>query len=213
MTLLKFIFWDLGGVVVDLDFQGMMREALEKFNISQSDLLPLIHEEFKMPPSHYSLTEKAVAGLLTKEEYIAGIKESLNGKINEPDIEYLLQRVLTREKYATVALIQKLSKNGIHQACMSNIDQIHWERIQMFPSINGLFDKKFLSFEQKLVKPHMAAFDRILEMLACKKDELIFIDDREDNIQSAHHYGIDAIQFIDHASLYTALAERGLPVQ
>lgn len=206
----RLMVWDLGGVVVDLDFQGMLCEAAQRFDIAETDLLPLIREEFKTPSSGYSLTEKAVAGLITGKSYIAGLKDALGNRINEQDIEGLLQRVLVGENSDTVSLIRRLSENGVRHACMSNIDETHWNKIKTFPSIDGLFEKKFLSFEQKLVKPHANAFDRVLEMLGCDKEGIIFIDDREDNIQSAKNYGIDAIQFVDHVSLRTALAKRGL---
>ncbi len=61
----QWVVWDLGGVVIELDFHGMIDDAINKFNINRLELLPLIREEFNTPISQYSLTEKAVAGLIT----------------------------------------------------------------------------------------------------------------------------------------------------
>ncbi|MGP5711753.1 hypothetical protein ACTXPD_07065, partial [Vreelandella alkaliphila] len=101
MKVPQWIVWDLGGVVVELDFSGMMEDATEKFNIDKSELLPLIREEFKVPPSSYSLTEKAVAGLITKEIYISEIKSAISNDVSECEIESLLKRILIDEKNET----------------------------------------------------------------------------------------------------------------
>ncbi|MCC5903433.1 MAG: HAD hydrolase-like protein [Halomonas sp.] len=210
MKVPQWVVWDLGGVVVELDFRGMMEDATEKFNIDKSELLPLIREEFRVSPSNYSLTEKAVAGLITKEVYISEIKSAISNDISECEIENLLKRILVGEKQETVLLIKKLAQRGFRQACMSNIDQAHWEKIQSFPNVNNLFEKKFLSFERKLVKPDFEAFFKMLEFLGCDKDDVIFIDDREDNVKSARGSGIDAILFKSHIKLMEGFLARGL---
>lgn len=210
MKVPQWIVWDLGGVVVELDFSGMMEDATEKFNIDKSELLSLIREEFKVSPSSYSLTEKAVAGLITKEIYISEIKSAISSDVPEYEIESLLKRVLVGEKNETVLLIKKLARHGFRQACMSNIDQTHWEKIQSFPNVDNLFEKKFLSFEHKLVKPKADAFFKMLEILGCDRDEVVFIDDREDNVKSARDSGIDGIVFENHAQLLKDFSARGL---
>lgn len=210
MKVPQWVVWDLGGVVIDLDFQGMMDDAIEKFNIDKSELLPLIYEEFNVPPSDYSLTEKAVAGLMAKEDYIYEIKSAISNDISECEIEGLLKRILVGEKKETVLLIKELARCGFRQACMSNIDKAHWERIQSFPNVDNLFEKKFLSFEHKVVKPNADAFFKMLEFLGCDKDDVIIIDDREDNVKSANNNGIDAILYKNHAKLLLDFSTRGL---
>jgi len=210
MNVPQWVVWDLGGVVVELDFHGMMAEASEKFDIDKSELLPLIREEFKASLSNYSLTEKAVAGLITKEVYIYEIKSAISSDVSENDIEGLLRRVLIGEKNETVSLIKKLTQRGFRQACMSNIDQAHWEKIQSFPNVDNLFEKKFLSFEHNAVKPNFKTFFKMLEFLDCDKEDIIFIDDREDNVKSANDIGIDAVLFKNHSKLLEDFASRGI---
>ncbi|MDQ7728940.1 HAD family hydrolase [Halomonas sp. SpR8] len=210
MKVPQWVVWDLGGVVIDLDFRGMMDDATEKFNIDKSELLPLIREEFNVSPSNYSLTEKAVAGLITKKDYIYEIKSAISSDISEREIESLLKRILVGEKDETVLLIKLLSQRGFRQACMSNIDQTHWEKIQSFPNVDNLFEKKFLSFEHKVVKPNADAFFKMLEFLGCGKDDIVFIDDREDNVKSANDNDIDAVLFKNHTKLLEDFTTRGL---
>lgn len=210
MKVPQWVVWDLGGVVVELDFRGMMEDATTKFNIDKSELLPLIREEFKVSPSSYSLTEKAVAGLITKEDYISEIKSSISNDVSECEIESLLKRILVGEKNETVLLIKRLTQSGLRQACMSNIDQTHWEKIQSFPNVDSLFEKRFLSFEHKVVKPNADSFIQMLEFLGCDRDDVVFIDDRKDNVNSARDSGIDGIVFENHAQLLKDLSARGL---
>lgn len=193
--MIKWIIWDLGGVVINLNIKNVSDLLQNKYLLKEEELSFLMREEFRVDIEHYSPTEMAVAGLIDKHEYLTEIEKKLAYKVNKYEIEQIINSILIGENNDTIDIIKKINSLGKSQACMSNVDNLHWERILKFPNVSYLFEKKFLSFEQKLVKPHAAAYSRLLDIIDCPAQECIFIDDRKDNIDAALIMGFDAIQF------------------
>ena len=56
------------------------------------------------------------------------------------------------------------------------------------------YDYVFLSFELGMKKPDMEIFNKVQSMLPFKKEDILFIDDRLDNIESANKMGWNTLQ-------------------
>ena len=59
------------------------------------------------------------------------------------------------------------------------------------------FDGTLVSAEEKLAKPNPAIYERLFEKFHLKAEECFFIDDRQDNIDSAKGCGMDGYCFAD----------------
>lgn len=79
---------------------------------------------------------------------------------------------------------------------LSNTNNIHWQfalnNIFNLPGygINDLFDKVYLSFELKMVKPDLSIFDFVLKDADICAQETLFIDDSKTNCMAAEELGI-----------------------
>ena len=67
---------------------------------------------------------------------------------------------------------------------------------QEIPGIE-YFDGTLVSAEEKLAKPNPAIYERLFEKFHLKAEECFFIDDRQDNIDSAKGCGMDGYCFAD----------------
>jgi putative hydrolase of the HAD superfamily len=208
----NWIVWDLGGVVIELNFDGALLEVQRSAGVDIESLRSALREEFCTPPSGYSVTEKAVSGRITGNEYIRAICDALGQSVSAQQIKAILQEILVGEKQEQIDLITELSALGLRQACMSNVDEVHWEKIAGMPNITKIFERKFLSFKEMLVKPEKAAFVRMCEILECNPEGLIFIDDRIRNVKAAQQFGITSILFSDHELLRSDLKTLGLAI-
>lgn len=56
-------------------------------------------------------------------------------------------------------------------------------------------DKIFVSYELGLLKPNKAIYQSVLEKLNAKPEEVIFIDDKRENVEAAKSLGINGIVF------------------
>jgi putative hydrolase of the HAD superfamily len=74
----------------------------------------------------------------------------------------------------------------------------------------GDFDHCTWSYSLKLAKPEAAIYYHAAEGLRTPPANILFIDDREENIAAAISTGMQAIQYGDHASFEHDMQARGL---
>lgn len=60
------------------------------------------------------------------------------------------------------------------------------------------FDKRYIftSYQMHLLKPDKRIFERLVEQLDCRPDEICFIDDKLKNVDAARSVGINAYQYL-----------------
>jgi putative hydrolase of the HAD superfamily len=93
----------------------------------------------------------------------------------------------------TEALMKELKAAGYLLGILSNVpyEFLAWAKknspVFSLPHI-GLY-----SCEVNLVKPEEAIYRKLLSMLVVEADELVFFDDKEENIAGAKALGIEAI--------------------
>jgi putative hydrolase of the HAD superfamily len=112
---------------------------------------------------------------------------------------------------AMVRWVQQLQRSGWKTGILSNICStlVEW-MLQNFLWLKG-FTHCCWSCELKLVKPEREIFVRTVTALGVKPEEVLFLDDREENVEGAKAAGLHAIQFTTLEALTPKLAEYGVP--
>jgi putative hydrolase of the HAD superfamily len=117
-----------------------------------------------------------------------------------------------RLQAGTVALVQDLAEAGHPLALLSNAPG------ELAAAISGLpvathFGHLIFSCQLKLAKPDPRCYTRALARLGAGPDEVIFIDDRAENVAAAAAMGLSSVHFTSPDETRTAvtwrLAERG----
>lgn len=106
-------------------------------------------------------------------------------------------------------LVKELRAKKIPVALLSNIDK----RRARFIRESGLyepFDPCLLSCEIAIEKPDPRAYAFLLAELKLPAHDVVFIDDRPENIEAAKKIGLDAILFTSEQQVRTALTQRGI---
>lgn len=107
------------------------------------------------------------------------------------------------------ALVDQLKEQKIPVALLSNID----ERLSKLIRDFGLYDPFnpcLLSCEIGIEKPDLKAYELLLTKLNLQAKEVIFVDDRPENIESAKTIGLDVILFESEQQLRNELSRRGV---
>lgn len=107
------------------------------------------------------------------------------------------------------ALVEELRGLNIPVALLSNIDERLSKLIREF-GLYKPFDPCLLSCDIGMEKPDPRAYELLLKELHLPATEVIFIDDRQENIEAAKKLGLDAILFESEPQLRKELAKRGL---
>lgn len=105
------------------------------------------------------------------------------------------------------ALIDQLKEQQIPVALLSNIDERLSKLIRDF-GLYEPFNPCLLSCEIGIEKPDLKAYELLLTELNLPAKEVIFIDDRPENIEAAKAVGLDAILFQSEQQLREELSKR-----
>lgn len=74
----------------------------------------------------------------------------------------------------------------------SNTDPVHWARIaEQLPSLCGAA-QRCSSFHVGAAKPDASYYQRAVAVLGLRPDEILFVDDRAENVAAARAHGVDA---------------------
>lgn len=113
------------------------------------------------------------------------------------------------QRPASVALVAGLAAGGVRLAVLSNAPEDTAQAVSGLP-VAAHFEHLIFSCYLKLAKPDPECFRAALAVLQAEPAEVIFLDDRPDNVAAAASLGIRSIRFTDAAAARTDLARYGL---
>jgi putative hydrolase of the HAD superfamily len=110
---------------------------------------------------------------------------------------------------AMVALVEDLAAAGHRLALLSNAPAEVAGAVTALP-VTALFEHCAFSCFLGSAKPDLACYRRVLGLLGAAPGEVVFLDDRAENVASAASLGIQAVRFTGPAQARDALARRGI---
>jgi putative hydrolase of the HAD superfamily len=144
----------------------------------------------------WSLRGNYDRGTISAKEYFKTVLSSLAVFMDEKSIEEIIEIDTNSWKNInteTEALMKEIKAAGYLVGILSNVpsDFLAWARKNLpvfsLPHI-GLY-----SCDVNLVKPEEAIYRKLLSMSGVEADELVFFDDKAENIKGAEAIGIKAI--------------------
>ena len=186
---IKNIVFDLGGVLIDLDFKSAINGLQKAGFTNVKEQLQAFDRE--------GIFQKFELGEISADEFRASIRENSNVSLTDEEVDSLWNLMLLEIPREKLELILDLrSKYMVY--LLSNTNSIHWDYVckNAFNyrgfRVNDYFEKTFLSFEMHLAKPDKAIFEKMLEDANLLAEETLFIDDLEANCKAAEEVGIHA---------------------
>ncbi len=108
----------------------------------------------------------------------------------------------------SLMIVKTLQNQGYQTAMLSDVTQYQAQIIRKM-GYYDLFNPVLLSYAIGVKKPNPEAFKILLNKLELDASYVLFIDDRNENVEAAKKLGIDSIQFIDPQQLKEELGRRG----
>lgn len=116
----------------------------------------------------------------------------------------------TRLNTPMVEWAQRLQAAGIRTGILSNIgDAMADGLLRKFDWLSA-FDHHVWSYQLLLAKPEAAIYAAAAEGLKTPPAQILFIDDKGENIDAALAFGMQAIQYSDHPAFLHEMESRGL---
>ena len=104
--------------------------------------------------------------------------------------------VVTVEMPGMRDLLTRLKANGYRLYGLTNWSNVVYDVIEKF-DILSMMDDRLISSEELLIKPDVAIYNRLCEKFGLIKEECLFTDDRQINIDGARAAGMPAVLFTD----------------
>lgn len=115
----------------------------------------------------------------------------------------------TRLNEPMVSWAQRLQRAGIRTGILSNIgDAMADGLLNKFDWLQD-FHHCVWSYRLRVAKPEAAIYKAAAEGLATPAENILFLDDKVENIQAAHAAGMNAIQYADHDSFEREMVAHG----
>jgi putative hydrolase of the HAD superfamily len=115
----------------------------------------------------------------------------------------------TQPNQAMIDWAAALQSAGIKTGILSNIgDAMEAGIVARFPWIADFTHRTF-SHRLGIAKPDAAIYQHAAEGLGVPTGEILFVDDREENVAAARAAGMHAIQYIDHADFLQQMQAAG----
>lgn len=194
-TTFKNIIFDLGGVILNIDYQ-LTSKAFKDLGIQNFD-------ELYSQARQNNLFDDLETGKISAENFRNEIRKMSGLNIDDDKLNNAWNAMLLDLPKERVDLLFELSKK--HRIfLLSNTNIIHFENFRasifekfkedVFPKI---FEKVYYSFEIGFRKPDENCFQFVLNDAQILPNETLFIDDSIQHIKSANQLGIQTIHLIN----------------
>lgn len=199
--LIRAVIFDLGGVIVPLDFSSAYA-AIEA-------LCPYTASEIARRIRSSGLVEKYETGQLNSESFVAQLSALLELHVTYRQFRELWSKLFLPDPLIPESLFAELSSR-YPLILLSNTNELHFENIRArFPLIRH-FQHLVLSYQVGAAKPSRRIYEEAIARAGCRAEECFYTDDVPAYVEGAKQAGIDAVRFLDFAQLEGELRARGI---
>ena len=187
MRSIKNIIFDLGGVILNIDF----KKTNDAFH-----LLGL--ENFSQHINQFHITDLFLnyeTGQIDDMEFIDSVAKLSSKPMPEDKIVEAWNALLLDFPKERIDLLKKI-KSQYRTFLLSNTNSIHLKEFQerlhneQGVYLEDLFERAYYSHVVKLRKPNADIFELVLKENNLEPSETLFIDDTESNFEEAKNLGI-----------------------
>jgi glucose-1-phosphatase len=190
---IKNILFDLGGVILDIDFENTSK-AFRKMGLKN-------FEDLYAQCLNNDLFIKLETGLVSPDNFRKEIKKMSDKPISDNEIDDAWNSMIIGFPPENIRLLMKL-KGTFKTFLISNTNKIHFQFYNRMliekhgvAGISDLFMKDYYSHNTGLRKPDKDFFNLVLNENKLQPSETLFIDDTMINIESAQSLGINTFLF------------------
>ena len=109
----------------------------------------------------------------------------------------------------TLSILESIDSD-YRLAILSNTNELHWPRITGKFGLSPHFERIYSSHLLHLAKPDPAIFEYVLKDMQVEPVRVLFLDDNQQNVESARQLGINSMQVEGHEQVRDALIQTGV---
>jgi len=200
MSQIKNLIFDLGGVLLNIDFRKTY-EAFEK--IGCNDVDGIMKKAFSA--GFYIDFEK---GLIDADDFTQKMLEICNFCTDAAGFTACWNALLLDFPPKRIEILKKLGTK-YRLFLLSNTNLIHYRQYnrqfaEQFnePSLDSMFETAYFSHEMGLRKPDIAIYNAVIKQSNLIAEETLFVDDMEENHANAKKAGLETCLIVQNSNFY-----------
>jgi glucose-1-phosphatase len=197
---IEVVVFDVGGVLVELEgVKSILEWSLGRFSIEDIWRLWLASPAVRAFET----------GRMDADAFAVAVLTELQLDIEPSRFLEAFLRWPTRLYPGAIELIARIPAR-YRRALLSNSNALHWPRVIGEMRLGELFEHRFVSHLMGKIKPDRDAFEHVLEALACRAEQVLFLDDNAPNVEAAKAVGMQAMLVRGVAGAEAALSRAGV---
>lgn len=204
----KFIYFDLGNVLLHFDHAIMCRQMAEVASTSQREVTA---QHVREVVFESKLEDAFETGELSGEAFHARFCEATQTSPSVAALEQAASDIFW-PNHSILPVLGALIGARAPIGILSNINVWHWQFISngRYRLIPGAFAAAALSFQIHAMKPSAAIYARAADLAGFAPEEIFYVDDLADNVVAARQAGFDSVQYTSTHDLASELRRRGV---
>lgn len=182
---IKFAIFDLGNVLYNFSFDNAFHYWSEKSGKSFLEIKKLYRED--------DMYLQHEVNKISIGQYKEHVCEMLGIDLSLHDFIVGWNSIFMDEIEGVSAMLEE-AKKSMTLLALSNTNEIHCAYMhRKYWNLFRLFDKMYFSHEIQSRKPDQASFSTVLADFQLNANEVLFLDDRLENVHCAESLGIKSI--------------------
>ncbi len=198
----RFLYFDLGKVLLHFDHGQMCRQLAELAGVSTEEVRSLIFDG--------ELMRSIEIGEIDQEELHRLFCVATNSESQLAEFLHAISSIFSLN-VDMVPIVAQLVAARQPIGILSNTCQAHWDYVShgRYGIIPTLFDVCALSYEVHAVKPERAIYEAAARLAGYEPNEIFFVDDRPENVAGAREAGFESVLYTDVPQFVTDLRKHG----
>lgn len=185
MSSIECVFFDLGGVMYELDVLGAMNRLSQMCRRSIEEIRSAVYSEELIVPYE--------SGRITSYDFYDRVMKRLACRISFADFKRIWNSILVKRK-DMFQITHELSK-VVDIVFVSNTNEMN--ACAMDEELRSITKKIVYSHEVGYLKPDQRIFKKALEISGSEPLNTLYFDDLPHNVSAANELGIKAFVFRD----------------
>jgi putative hydrolase of the HAD superfamily len=198
MAEIKHVVFDLGKVLIDFSYRQLL-PLLRRRGALIKDV-----EDFAL---RVRLAEYE-KGQISTDTFLGGLNALLSAPLEEAELRAAWCGIFT--PIPQMLTLARHLHTQVKVYILSNTGKIHWDYLQERFGLSDFCTDAFGSFEVGQMKPLPAIYSAAETRFGFTPEEVVFIDDRQENVAGAIACGWQAIQHKSYGQTRDALINLGL---
>lgn len=199
---IRFIYFDLGKVILDFDHELACRQVADLCGVSADKVREGMYDS--------GLENAFELGKLSPDEFAKRFFEAIESECDVQALLNAMSNIFTINE-PIVPLIRDLHAKSFPIGVLSNTCIAHWDWARRhFDVLSDCFAIRILSFEEYSMKPEPAIYEAAISAAGVAAEEIFFVDDLKDNVAGANSAGLDAVLYESVPKLIDELKKRSV---